>query len=405
MRLVFLLSAAVLVARPSCAQQLSERDAVARLLSEDPRLRAISARIDQVRAAQADRTLWPNPSATFSRESVAETHDSFLLLRQELPISGRRADLRSAGRFAVDAAEAEARRDRLELQADVRTAYTALLVAQGREVAIADAIAGLQKLIGVLRARESAGEGSTYDRLRGERALADLEADRALAAGDRAAAQGQLAAFLGPGIVPAALVASDALTPASAPPAVPVLIEQALANRGEYRAAQLSVDRFEAERAAAARLRIPTPTLTGGLKQSAFAGATHSGYQFSLDLSLPMFNRGQTATALASAQRAEAAAEIDARRIRIEAEVAAAHTVLTILQQRVVRYQDSAAAIALDLARIGRVAYEEGELGILELLDAERQALDARLQIVELVGAARRAAIELDRVIGQEFRP
>jgi outer membrane protein TolC len=44
-------------------------------------------------------------------------------------------------------------------------------------------------------------------------------------------------------------------------------------------------------------------------------------------------------------------------------------------------------------------------LGILELLDAERQALDARLRVLELAGAARRAAIELDRVMGQEFRP
>ena len=69
------------------------------------------------------------------------------------------------------------------------------------------------------------------------------------------------------------------------------------------------------------------------------------------------------------------------------------------------RYQESAAAIAEPLALIGRVGYEEGELSILELLDAERQALDARLQVLELAAIARRAAIELDRVIGQEFRP
>jgi outer membrane protein TolC len=44
-------------------------------------------------------------------------------------------------------------------------------------------------------------------------------------------------------------------------------------------------------------------------------------------------------------------------------------------------------------------------LGILELLDAERQALDARLRLLELAAAARRAAIDLDRVVGVEFRP
>lgn len=78
---------------------------------------------------------------------------------------------------------------------------------------------------------------------------------------------------------------------------------------------------------------------------------------------------------------------------------------MRIHQERAARHQQSAAAIAEPLAKIGRVGYEEGELSILELLDADRQALEARLQVLELAAAARRAAIELDRVIGQEFRP
>jgi outer membrane protein TolC len=79
--------------------------------------------------------------------------------------------------------------------------------------------------------------------------------------------------------------------------------------------------------------------------------------------------------------------------------------VATIQQERLIRYQESATAIAEPLAKIGRVAYEEGELSILELLDADRQALDARLRILDLAAAARRAAVELDRAIGREFKP
>ena len=80
-------------------------------------------------------------------------------------------------------------------------------------------------------------------------------------------------------------------------------------------------------------------------------------------------------------------------------------TALAIQQERAARYRQSAAEIAEPLAKIGRVAYEEGELGILELLDSDRQALDARLRILDLAAAARRAAIDLDRAIGREFRP
>lgn len=418
MRLTPIVCAVALSALPCSAQsvgqesqepplRLTEREVVARLMAGDPRIRALNARIEEVRATQEERTLWPNPSATFARESVLNVGDTFVLARQELPISGRRGHLQTAGRLAVDAAQAEARYETVGLQADVRNAYTALLLAQQREAALEESLGALQTLVSLLRAREEGGEGSTYDRMRGQRALVDLEAERARGAGDRARAQGLLAAFLGPGTSPDTLVAADRLIAAAAPaPALlQALVEQALANRGDYRSSQISIARFEAERVAADRLQIPTPSLTGGLKRSDFGGTSGSGYQVSLDVSLPLFSRGQAASALATAQKARAQAETESWRIQVEAEVRAAYNVERIQQERVARYRESAAAIAEPLAKIGRVGYEEGELSILELLDAERQALDARLQLLELAAAARRAAIELDRVIGQEFRP
>jgi outer membrane protein TolC len=385
--------------------RLTEREAVARFSSSDPRIRALNARIDEMRATQAERALWPNPSATFSRESVLGAHDTFLLARQELPISGRRGRLQTAGRLAADAAQAEAQFERVQLQADVREAYAALLLAQQREATLQASIDSLQKLISVLRTREEGGEGSTYDRMRGQRALVDLEAARSLAAGDRARAQGRLAGYLGPGTRAEALVAADALVTAPLQVSLPALLEQALANRGDYRAAEVSVARFEAERSAATRLQIPIPSLTAGLKRSDLGGTTSSGYQVSVDLSVPLFSRGQAATALATAQKARAQAEAESWRLQIEAEVGAAYSVAKIHHDRLTRYQEAAAAIAEPLAHIGRIGYEEGELSILELLDADRQALDARLQILDLAAAARRAAIELDRAIAREFRP
>jgi multidrug efflux system outer membrane protein len=385
--------------------RLTEREALARFSTSDPRIRALNARIDETRAIQAERTLWPNPSATFSRESVLGAHDTFLLARQELPISGRRSRLQTAGRLAVDAAQAEAQFERVQLQADVREAYAALLLSQQQEEALQESIDALQKLISVLRTREEGGEGSTYDRMRGQRTLIDLEAERSLAAADRARAQRRLAGYLGPGTTPEALIAADSLVASSPQATLPALIEQALANRGDYRASEISIARFEAERSAATRLQIPTPTLTGGLKRSDLGGTTSSGYQVSVDLSIPLFSHGQAATALATAQKARAQAEAESWRLQIEAEVGAAYNVATIQHERLTRYQESATAIAEPLAQIGRVGYEEGELSILELLDADRQALDARLQILGLAAAARRAAIELDRAIGREFRP
>ena len=385
--------------------RLTEREALQRLAANDPRLRAVRARIDEVRAAQAERVRWTNPTFSFSREQ-AGTHDEFLLARQEVPLSGRFERLREAGRFAVEAAEADARFQTLVLQSEVRDAFTALLLAQEREAVIRSGIEQLQKFVEVLRARESGGEGSTYDRMRGQRALADLEAELGAAAAARARARGRLAGYLGLPSTAQVLVADGSLdaTPPSAP-AVTTLIEHAQTARADYRALELAAEQYRAEESAADRLRIPTPTLSGGVKRSGTDERTRTGYLFSVDVPVPLFNRGQTAVALARAQTVRAEADATALRVRIDAEVRAAHAALVVQQEHAARYRSATGETIESLLQIARVGYEEGELGILELLDAARLTVDGRLRLLELAAAVRRAVIELDRVVGMEIKP
>jgi hypothetical protein len=51
------------------------------------------------------------------------------------------------------------------------------------------------------------------------------------------------------------------------------------------------------------------------------------------------------------------------------------------------------------------MAYDEGEQGILELLDSYRTALAVRLRGLELAAASRRSRITLDLVVGEEVVP
>ena len=189
-------------------------------------------------------------------------------------------------------------------------------------------------------------------------------------------AQSVLAGFLGPDVLPESLVAADALDAPAPPQAVPALIAHALANRGDYRATQISIEQFEAERKAAAQLQVPTPVFAGGLKHSNTSIASSSGYQFSIDVALPLFSRGQAATAAATAQKLRAELETDSWRIRIEAEVRATHALLAVHRDRAARYRESAAAVADPLASTVRVGYEEGEFSILGV--ARRRATSAR---------------------------
>jgi outer membrane protein TolC len=91
--------------------------------------------------------------------------------------------------------------------------------------------------------------------------------------------------------------------------------------------------------------------------------------------------------------------------VRIDAEIRAAHAALVVQQEHAARYRSATGETIESLLQIARVGYEEGELGILELLDAARLAVDGRLRLLELGAAVRRAAIELDRVVGMEIKP
>src|SRR4026208_1602539 len=62
----------------------------------------------------------------------------------------------------------------------------------------------LQGVAEVLAKREAAGDAAGFDRLRAEREVLDLEADRAIASTERARAQATLASFFSGAIDPGA---------------------------------------------------------------------------------------------------------------------------------------------------------------------------------------------------------
>jgi outer membrane protein, heavy metal efflux system len=58
-----------------------------------------------------------------------------------------------------------------------------------------------------------------------------------------------------------------------------------------------------------------------------------------------------------------------------------------------------------ELVQIAEVAYREGEVGILELLDAVRTASRARIRTIDLRLEARLAQIALERAVGDTLWP
>ena len=394
-----------LVGGSASAQTLTEEQAVARMRMEHPLARVLDLTVRELEADLRERGLLANPTVSYTREDAGIGVDDFLLVTQPMPLRGRRGLLGEAAGRAVSAAEARADTDLLASETRLRLVFTDLLLAQERTRALDTALDGLRRLVDVLRAREQQGEGSRFDRLRAEREVADVATDREAVAIDRLTAQARLASFFAPGEDPTGLRAAGGLAAGAPAPDLESLMTQAVARRADYRALGLDEAHWAIERRAAERLRLPRAEVTAGLKRTGAPTARQSGYVVAATVGVPLFNRGQAQVARAEAARLRTEAERQALGARIESEVRVAHAAASRYRALAERYRSDSVERAAELTAIATAAYEEGEYGILELLDAHHATLGSELRWLELSAAARRAAIELDRAMGGEATP
>lgn len=398
-RLCLLLSC---LAASAAAQQLNERQAL-QLLRESPYYQELQARVEVTRAERRRGTLYPNPSAGASFEGAGRT--DFYTVEQPLAINGRLRLLRRAGESAVAATQAQADYDLRQIEAAVRTAFQDLIYAQKRKDTIAQSIEELNKLVRILREREEAGEGSKFDRLRAEREVVERRSELDGIEAAIAQARARLAGFLGERVAPDGIVAQGDLNPIGPPPAVLEAMQSALVARGDYRSQEAALETLGIEAEAADRRRIPNPTLSGGLKRAQVGDRYASGPVISVSIDLPLFNKGQAERQVAEAEATRVQAHRAILASQILADVRGAHQSLLIRTRAAERYEQDSRQRAEELRRITQIAYEEGELGILELVDSFRVAQQSQLRLLELKAAAKLAEIELDRAMGAEVLP
>ena len=189
-------------------------------------------------------------------------------------------------------------------------------------------------------------------------------------------------------------------------PASDGLLMRAISHRSEILSEQRQAERFRLEARAAERLRIPEPVAVVGMKRGdVLPGTTQTSSAVGVNIPLPLFNKGQTEVARYTAEEQRANARHQSLERRIRAEVAGALEILRLRQAAIEQYRSEVEQAGSDLSRITRVAYEEGELGILELLDSYRINRQAKLRALELETLAKEASTELDRAVGQEVNP
>ena len=144
----------------------------------------------------------------------------------------------------------------------------------------------------------------------------------------------------------------------------------------------------------------PDVTLGLGLKREETNDQSDNGLVINASIPIPVFDKRKDKQARYQAQALIARSEYELARDTARAELEGVWRQVTQYQNSAATFRRDAVQGAQELIGIAEAYYRAGEVGILELLDAYRGALDAELNALELEFKARSARIQLDHLTG-----
>lgn len=394
------------------ARSLSLAEARALAGAASPDIIAAREAIAVARGLEAQAAAHINPTLAYAAERTSgggqANRQQIAGVEQAVEIGGQRRARRDAARLRTQAAEARLEGAEAIIDFEVARLYASVVAAERRVALAQTASAAFVEAARISERRLAAGDISTYTdrRLRLEAArYAALQAEAALAS--RSARLG-LSSLISAN--PDSTAASNAALSDSVPRSASDLRREALhayalSRRADLRALSLEAEASAADARLAARERIPTPVLSAGLKSEEAAGNPESmnGFVAGFSVPLPIWDRRRGAIQAAEAGARRRVAERESLRRRVTSEVMEAHASLMAAEQQIALLAPQLGERAAAALRSAQLAYAEGEITLLEWLDAVRAYHEAESVYATLVGETmiRRAALE--RSVGTQL--
>jgi outer membrane protein, heavy metal efflux system len=377
------------------AQQWTESSVVEKFLEQSPIVRETRARVAVAEAETRGRSAYANPTVSLSHEGAGRTE--FFQASQALPLTGRIGLVKQAGLAQAKVLEREGEFSLWQARCGVRLSFYRMLAVQEKMTALAQSIEGLGRVIGVLRLREQEGEGSKLDRLRAEREREELQAEVGMMDAMLAGERGNLLAYLPEGVNVERVEGVLRVVPRSWE--ATELVAKSIGGRGDLQAEGQRAEQYRGEVRVAERLRYPEPLVQAGLKRAELGQQVVNGPVVGMSVSIPVFQRGKAEISRYTAEQERTLARLEQMKRKVKASIEAALRVYSIRAGTLQKYPVDSA----DLVAIATLAYQEGETGILQLLDAYRVERQTRLRRVELEAAVREAWIQVESVVGEEL--
>ena len=391
-------------ARYARAQETIERvtleEALSLFAQHNLELRIARADAREAVGIARQSAAYPNPTVSVTHETLGggatDYSETYYNVSQTFEWPWLAAARRTAASRIGNALGARVAADSVRLVFEVKRAFIEAAAAERTRDALEEATALVRRAEGQATARAADGDLSEYElrRLRVERAR--YEIDLAAATLALRAARRTLTSLILPD-------AARELAPLELPDAEPLgfalehVLSAARVNRPELVAAANWTAAAQGARGVARAERLPVATLTAGYKDQS-DGLT--GVFLGVALPLPLFDRNGAAVAArdAAVRSAEARQLLVARQIHND--VRRAYDAYVAARERANLMRTDLVGDTDALLRIARVAYEEGEMTLVELFDAVDAFRVAHVMVTEAIADSWVGYYDLERAVG-----
>ncbi len=320
-----------------------------------------------------------------------------LRVEQQVEVGGQRGARIDEVARAVDAADARERLAVVEASARTRSAYVAALLGGALVRSTTERETLAARLEDSVRARVDAGAASEIELRLAEVERGRMHRERIDAERIAGEARAELLALLALGSQTPIALTTPLVPPARGLPPVDQALLMARAQRADLAALAASGAEIDAQIVRLRREALPSPALFFDVERD-LPGQTFIGGGIAVPL--PVWRRNQGPRAIAQAERAR----IDDERVlvarQVELEVDRAYRELRARREQA-RIQDvevvPAAERASDLLAQG---WQAGKFDLFRVIQARREAGEARRHQLETLGDLWQATIELDRAMG-----
>ena len=389
------------VAAQEPTRRVSLEEALRLFAANNPELRLARSRRAEAAGLARQANAFPNPTATVTHEPLSRDGQSYsetyLTLSQRFELPGERSARAAVANRVLGAAEARMRADSARLGFAVKHAFVEAAMAEER-LAISERVTGVFRL-GAQSAAVRAAEGdiSRYElrRLVVERTRYENRLAEALLA--VSAARRSLALLILLETEAAEAAPRDPLGVSPPEPTLDRVLEDALSRRQEIMAARSEVEAAQAGVRLARAERIPDITATGGSKRQSDG---FRGFFLGVSIPLSLFDRSAGAVAATEAQVRSAEERLALTSRQVENDLRRTIEVYRSLRGRTEFLEEDSLDEEPDLLQIAQVAYDAGEMDLVQLLDAAEALWDARTARARLKGDLWTAYYDLERAVG-----